>query len=119
MQQSHAFAEQKTIKMYATPGCGDCRMAKRWLDSHGIPYEYINIVEDERAVAYVVRVNRGMQSVPTIVFPDGSILVEPSARELAAKCSLDSPPTLGQRIRGLLQELEKRPSEQATPSDSS
>ncbi|HCJ35639.1 MAG TPA: glutaredoxin-like protein, partial [Ktedonobacter sp.] len=52
-----------------------------------IPYEYINIEEDERAAEYVVRVNGGMQSVPTIVFPDGSILVEPSPRELAAKFS--------------------------------
>ena len=103
MQQLHMFTEQKTIKMYATPWCGDCRMAKRWFDSHGIPYEYINIAEDERAAAYVVRVNRGMRSVPTIVFPDGSILVEPRARELAAKCSLDPPPTLAQRIRGLFQ----------------
>ena len=67
MQQSHAFTKQKTIKMYATPGCGDCRMAKRWFDSHGIPYEYINSVEDERAAAYVVRLNRDMRSVPTMV----------------------------------------------------
>ncbi len=106
MQQSHAidnaFTEQKPIKMYATPGCGDCRMASRWFDSHGIPYEYINIAEDEDAAAYVVRVNGGMRSVPTIVFPDGSILVEPNTRQLAAKFSLDPPPTLGQRIRGLL-----------------
>jgi mycoredoxin len=77
--------KQETIKMYATTWCGDCRMAKRWFDGHGIPYEYINIEEDEQAAEYVVRVNQGKQSVPTIVFPDGSILVEPSARELAAK----------------------------------
>jgi mycoredoxin len=76
---------QKTIKVYATTWCGDCRMARRWFDNHNIPYEYINIEEDEQAAEYVVRVNNGMQSVPTIVFPDGSILVEPSPRELAAK----------------------------------
>ena len=73
------------IKMYATTWCGDCRFAKRWLDSHGIPYEYINIEEDESAAELVVKVNGGAQSVPTIIFPDGSILVEPTARELAAK----------------------------------
>ncbi len=61
-----------------------------------------------RAAAYVVRVNRGMRSVPTIVFPDGSILVEPGARELAAKFSLDPPPTLSQRIRSLLQGLGEK-----------
>jgi len=62
-------------------------MAKRWFDSHGIPYEFINIEEDEEAAEFVARVNKGMQSVPTIIFPDGSILVEPSPRELAKKLS--------------------------------
>lgn len=76
------------IKMYATTWCGDCRMAKRWFNSHNIPFEYINIEEDDEAAAYVVQVNRGKRSVPTIVFPDGSILVEPSSRELAAKFSV-------------------------------
>lgn len=73
------------VKMYATTWCGDCRFAKRWLDAHGISYEYINIEEDESAAEIVIRVNKGARSVPTIVFPDGSVLVEPTARELAAK----------------------------------
>ncbi len=76
------------IKMYATTWCGDCRMAKRWFDSHNVPYEYINIEDDENAAAFVVKVNGGARSVPTIIFPDGSVLVEPSARELAAKFSV-------------------------------
>jgi mycoredoxin len=75
------------IKMYATPWCGDCRRAKRWFDSHGIPYEYIDIEKDEQAAEVVVHLNGGMRSVPTILFPDGSVLVEPSALELAAKFS--------------------------------
>ncbi len=82
---THPSATEKKIKVYATTWCGDCRMAKRWLDSHGIPYEYINIEEDDSAAEFVVKVNGGYQSVPTIVFPDGSILVEPSPRELAMK----------------------------------
>ena len=82
---SSSTGTQKKIKMYATTWCGDCRMAKRWFDSHGIPYEYINIEEDDAAAEYVVRVNGGSRSVPTIVFPDGSVLVEPNSRELAAK----------------------------------
>ncbi|HXX77407.1 MAG TPA: mycoredoxin [Ktedonobacteraceae bacterium] len=73
------------ITMYVTTWCGDCRMAKRWFDTRGIDYQSINIEEDEKAAAYVRRVNRGYKSVPTIVFPDGSILVEPSPRELASK----------------------------------
>ena len=75
------------IKMYATTWCGDCRMAKRWFDAHGIPYEYINIEEDDKAAEFVTRVNGGYRSVPTIVFPDGSVLVEPTPRELATKFS--------------------------------
>jgi mycoredoxin len=76
--------EQK-ITMYATSWCGDCRFAKRWFDSHSIAYDYIDIEQDDNAAAYVVKVNHGRQSVPTIVFPDGSILVEPDARALAEK----------------------------------
>ncbi len=83
--QTCPTTQQETIKMYVTTWCGDCRMAKRWFDAHNIPYEYINIEEDQNAAAYVLRVNGGMRSVPTIVFPDGSILVEPSPRELSAK----------------------------------
>ncbi len=85
---SRHIETQEKIKMYATTWCGDCRIAKRWFDSHGIPYDYINIEEDEEAAQLVARVNKGMHSVPTIIFPDGSILVEPSPRELARKFSL-------------------------------
>ncbi len=84
---SHPLTTQEKIKMYATTWCGDCRMAKRWFDSRGIPYEYLNIEENEEDAKFVVRVNKGMQSVPTIVFPDGSILVEPNLRQLAEKFS--------------------------------
>ena len=84
---ANASANERTIKMYVTTWCGDCRMAKRWFDAHGIAYESINIEEDDKAAEYVKRVNQGYRSVPTIVFPDGSILVEPGPRELASKFS--------------------------------
>ena len=79
------ISSDQPIKVYATTWCGDCRMARRWLDGHGVAYDYINIEHDSEAAAFVQQVNGGQQSVPTIVFPDGSILVEPSARQLAAK----------------------------------
>ncbi len=90
MQQfpTNSSSNKQTIKMYVTTWCGDCRMAKRWFDARGITYESINIEEDDQAAEYVSRVNRGYKSVPTIVFPDGSILVEPSQRELASKFSV-------------------------------
>ncbi|MEI7643018.1 MAG: glutaredoxin domain-containing protein [Chloroflexales bacterium] len=71
--------------MYGTLWCSDCRRATRLLDQAGKPYTFINIETDAQAAAYVMQVNRGNQSVPTIVFPDGSILVEPSNAELQAK----------------------------------
>ncbi len=79
-------APARSITMYATLWCGDCRRARRWFDAHGIPYEYIDFESNKQAAAYVMQVNGGMRSVPTIVFPDGSVLVEPGSRELTAKC---------------------------------
>lgn len=73
-----------SIIMYATRWCGDCRRAKRWFDAHHLSYEVIDIDRDQAAAAYVMQVNQGMRSVPTIVFPDGSVLVEPTVRELDA-----------------------------------
>lgn len=55
------------------------------LDEHDVPYKWVDLEADPDAVETVLRVNRGMQSVPTIVFPDGSVLVEPSNRELTEK----------------------------------
>jgi mycoredoxin len=110
MQESRAFTGQHMIKMYATTWCGDCRMAKRWFDAHGISYDYINIETDARAAAEVLRINRGVRSVPTIVFPDGSVLVEPSARELAAKCLQQPEPSLGERLKSLYKGIVGRES---------
>lgn len=80
---------EKRITVYATTWCGDCRFARRWLDAHGIAYDYVNIEENEQAATYVAQVNNGAYSVPTIIFPDGSILVEPSARQLTTKFQLN------------------------------
>lgn len=73
------------IVMYGTPWCIDCRVARRVLDQHQVAYRYVDIEQDDAARSYVVAVNRGNQSVPTILFPDGSILVEPSAALLTQK----------------------------------
>jgi glutaredoxin len=55
-----------------------------------MPYKWIDIDRDPEARAYVQQINGGYRSVPTIVFPDGSILVEPSHAELAEKLSLST-----------------------------
>ena len=77
-----------TIKMYGTNWCGDCWQARRYLDQNKIPYDFINIDSDKEAEQFVKTTNRGMRSVPTIVFADGSILVEPSNKQLAEKLGL-------------------------------
>lgn len=79
------MSNQQPIVMYGTSWCPDCRRAQRVLEQHGVPYRYVNIEEDAAAAAYVVQVNNGFRSVPTIVFPDGSVLVEPSNRQLQAR----------------------------------
>jgi mycoredoxin len=73
------------ITVYGTPWCGDCKRAMRVLDQQQVSYQYINIEVDDSGRSYVEQVNRGYQSVPTIVFPDGSVLVEPSSSVLTQK----------------------------------
>jgi mycoredoxin len=73
------------IVIYGTEWCGDCRRTKRFFQEHNIGYQWINIDKDKIGEQFVLRVNQGMRSVPTVVFPDGTILVEPSNRELAEK----------------------------------
>jgi mycoredoxin len=73
------------IKMYGTTWCGDCARAKQVFSRMKVPFDWIDITEDEKACDYVLKVNGGSQSVPTILFPDGSVLVEPSNAELEKK----------------------------------
>ena len=75
------------IVIYGTTWCPDCARAKRMLTKHGTEFTWIDIEKDEKARAYVVNVNHGFRSVPTIIFPDGSILIEPSDAELEKKLS--------------------------------
>ncbi len=73
------------IVMYSTTWCGDCRRSKRVLDERGALYEVVNVEETEEALSTMLELNGGSQSVPTIVMPDGTVLVEPSNSELTAK----------------------------------
>lgn len=74
-----------TIAIYGASWCPDCRRAKQFFGEHRIDYEWIDITENAEAVAFVEKVNNGSRRIPTIVFPDGDILVEPSNAELAKK----------------------------------
>ncbi len=76
---------EEIIVMYGTTWCGACRRARLILDQHNIPYQWIDIDQDSDGEAFVKQTNKGMRSVPTIVFQDGSILVEPSTKKLTEK----------------------------------
>ena len=76
------------IILYGTTWCYESRRAKTLMDQNNIPYEWIDIDYDEAGRKYVESVNRGYRSVPTIVFPDGSLLVEPSTVVLKNKLGL-------------------------------
>src|SRR5260370_6367784 len=74
----------RRLKIYTTTWCSDCRTAKAVLDRAGVAYEAIDIDHDPSAVATVLAINRGFTAAPTIVFPDGPVLVQPRRRQLLA-----------------------------------
>lgn len=73
------------IIFYGTKWCGDCRRAKKIFAESNVDYIFIDIDQDHAAEAWVKSKNRGNRSVPTLLFPDGSFLVEPSDQELTRK----------------------------------
>ena len=77
------------ITIYGTSWCGGSRHARLILDRNNISYTWIDIDLDDQAAKYVESLNRGFRSVPTIVWQDGSILVEPSEDQIAKKLGID------------------------------
>lgn len=71
--------------MYGATWCGDTKRAKKFFEEHQIDYEWINIDKDSEGSKRVQALNNGFKSVPTIIFPDGSILVEPDNETLRNK----------------------------------
>jgi thioredoxin reductase (NADPH) len=78
------------IKVYGTNWCSDCKRSKKFLGEQRVRYEFIDIEEDTEGQAYVQKVQNGGLTIPTIVFDDGSILIEPSNAEVAAKLGLET-----------------------------
>jgi len=74
-----------TFTMYSTPWCGYCHRLKGQLRREGIPFDEVNIETDPRAARLVERANRGNQTVPTLVFADGSALTNPSVAQVKAQ----------------------------------
>lgn len=80
------------IVMYATEYCPDCHRAKAFFEANNIEYLRVGLEGNEEATNFVMKINNGNKSVPTIVFPNGSILVEPSWGELREVMEKIAPP---------------------------
>ncbi len=78
------------IVMYGADWCPDCRRAKQFFGEHRIQYRYIDIDAVPEAVATVIALNKGKRIIPTILFPDGMMLVEPSNAELATQMGIQT-----------------------------
>jgi mycoredoxin len=68
--------------MYTTPWCGFCRNLKKQLARDGIEMTEVDIEQDPAGCEFVMSVNGGNQTVPTVVLPDGTVLVNPSAAQV-------------------------------------
>jgi mycoredoxin len=71
------------ITLYIRPWCGSVMRVKRWLDQRDIPYQEIDISQDEQTARYVEGLNGGNQSVPTILVDGVHVATEPSTEELS------------------------------------
>ncbi|MBM7772466.1 mycoredoxin [Actinokineospora baliensis] len=74
----------ETLTMYSTTWCGYCRRLKTQLDSAGIGYVEVDIEETPGAAEFVMSVNGGNQTVPTLHFPSGAALTNPSLEQVKA-----------------------------------
>lgn len=73
------------LTMYTTDWCGYCVRLKDGLERAGIGYDEVNIDQVPEAADVVMNVNGGNRTVPTVVFPDGTALTNPTLREVKAK----------------------------------
>jgi mycoredoxin len=74
-----------SFTMYSTPWCGYCHRLKSQLDREGIEFEVVDIEQHPEAAETVARVNNGNQTVPTLLFTDGSTQTNPSVAQVKEK----------------------------------
>jgi mycoredoxin len=79
------MADASTLTMYSTTWCGYCRRLKTQLEREGIEYTEVDIEAHPEAADFVMQVNHGNQTVPTVLFPDGSAATNPSVAEVKAR----------------------------------
>ncbi len=76
---------ENVVTMYSTVWCGYCRRLKSQMERAGIAYREVDIETEPGAADLVMKVNGGNQTVPTLVFPDGSALSNPSLAQVQAQ----------------------------------
>ncbi|MCY7373328.1 MAG: mycoredoxin [Spirochaetaceae bacterium] len=79
------MSPSNVVTMYSTVWCGYCHRLRSQLDREGIEYQVVDIENDPAAADLVMKVNGGMQTVPTLVFPDGSALTNPTLAQVKAQ----------------------------------
>ena len=80
--------EAGSITMFSTSWCGYCARLKQQLGKQGIGFTEVNIEEVVGTAEIVESVNGGNQTVPTVIFPDGSTATNPSLADVKAKLGL-------------------------------
>lgn len=78
-------APKDRITVYGVKWCPDCRQSRAVFDETSVPYVWIDIDENKLGEKFVMATNRGNRSVPTIIFPDGLVMVEPGSDQLRRK----------------------------------
>jgi len=76
---------ESELIMYSTVWCGYCKRLKVAMKAAGIAFTEVDIEHDPAAAEFVMKVNGGNQTVPTVKFPDGSALTNPSIKDVKAK----------------------------------
>jgi glutaredoxin len=76
---------ESKITIFGTWWCGDCHRVRRFFEQNQFTYNWVDIDKEEQGEKFVLITNHGMRSVPTILFEDGSVMVEPTDIELQSK----------------------------------
>ena len=103
--------EVEKITLYTSKWCSHSRTVESFLRNHEIDVDKISIESDPEAKQELIEINDGFASVPTILFPDGTKLTEPTLFELRRKLGLEQPSGLAKRVRALF----KRGSDEQLP----
>ena len=92
--------DDEKITLYTSNFCGQALMVERFFENHEIPVETINIDGDTEARQRLIELNNGYASVPTVIFPDGTQMTEPSLHQIQGRLGME-PESLTDRLRNL------------------